>query len=148
LGESTDLARAFAAVGNRAKAGKILDGYAVIHGGTVNGIARVVAKYAELGFDRGLVKGLTRRLPLEKLVALAEARLDPADRLRHLDFGPLAIARACVGSIAPAIEHALAITDLDSRASILAAVAETVRGRRFDATSDVTVAIARLKAEL
>ena len=133
-GDSIDLARAFLAAGDRSKAGQILDAYAEFYNGTASGYARVATAYAELGFAQGIAERRTeggpakrRYVPLEKIVERAEAAFLKEGTKDAL--GSLATARAQLGDIARATEHANAIPSPDSRARVLVTIAQIVRAR-------------------
>jgi tetratricopeptide (TPR) repeat protein len=131
---SIELAHAYAAAGDRAKAGQILDGHAEFSCGTDFGYARVAQAYAELGFARGLAERRTgedrprrRYVPLEKILERAEAAFAKSGTKDA--HSSLAVAYAWIGNIARASEHANAIPNLDSRANVLVTVARIVRTR-------------------
>jgi hypothetical protein len=132
--QSVELAQAFAAAGDRAKAGQILDGYAEFYCGTARGYASVAKAYAELGFAQGLAERRTdddrpkrRYVPLTTIVERAEAAF-AKDGTKDA-HSSLAIAYAWIDNIARANEHANAIPDLETRANVLVTVARIVRTR-------------------
>lgn len=134
--QSLGLARAFSAAGDRKKVDRILDGYVAFYGqNTALGFAEAALACGQLGRERGVAK----------LLREAEARLATSNTL-DTSRSALARAYAANGQLAPAIIHATAITDSQSRAATLVHLARLARARSVEMTPELTAAMQTLGA--